>query len=140
MSSPDIAGWRACWEAVTVMTRAVEATNNAKGAAAETTACAALEKDGFTILGRRLRTKLGEIDIVAATGALLVFVEVKARPTLADAAAALGTKQQTRLMQAAELLLAEHPDWTRLDTRFDVIVVDKIGQVRRICDAFRLGG
>jgi putative endonuclease len=112
-------------------------TNASRGAAAETTACAALVQDGFVILGRRLRTRLGEIDIVAATETLLVFVEVKLRPSLADAAAALGARQQARLFAAAEYVLAEHPDWARDAMRFDVIVVDAAGRVRRICDAFR---
>jgi putative endonuclease len=113
------------------------ATNASRGAAAETTACAALVQDGFVILGRRLRTKLGEIDIVAATETLLVFVEVKLRPRLADAAASLGLRQQARLFAAAEYVLAEHPDWVRDAIRFDVIVIDTAGRVRRIRDAFR---
>ena len=112
-------------------------TNAARGAAAETTACAALVADGFAILGRRLRTRLGEIDIVAATADLLVFVEVKLRPSLAEAAAALGARQQARLVGAAEYLLGEHPDWARDAIRFDVIVVDAAGRVRRIRDAVR---
>jgi putative endonuclease len=112
-------------------------SNAARGAAAETTACAALVKDGYAILGRRLRTKLGEIDIVAANAMVLLFVEVKLRPSLADAAYALGPRQQARLLGAAEILLAEHPAWSRRDTRFDVIVVNAAGQARRIKDAFR---
>ena len=141
MSLGDIAGWTAGWEARPYdppMTH--HATNAAKGAAAETTACTALVQDGFTILGRRLRTKVGEVDIVAATATLLVFVEVKARPTLAGAAASLGSRQQTRLMQAAEYLLGEHPGWARDETRFDLVIVDAAGRIRRIADAFRLSG
>jgi len=112
-------------------------TNFAKGEAAETMACAALVQDGFVILGRRRRTALGEIDIVAATPELLVFAEVKCRPDLHRAAAALGPRQQSRLIAAAEVLLAEHPDWAREASRFDVILVDAGGRVRRIADAFR---
>jgi putative endonuclease len=115
-------------------------TSAARGEAAETAACAALVRDGFVILARRLRTPLGEIDIVAATGGLLVFVEVKSRPSLAGAAAALGPRQQGRLMAAAEYALAGQPDWARAAMRFDVILVDRAGRMRRIRDAFRLGG
>jgi putative endonuclease len=104
---------------------------------AEELACAALVRDGFVILGRRMRTALGEVDIVAATAELLVFVEVKRRADLGRAAAALGARQQARLLAAAEFLLAAHPDWTRGLIRFDVLLVDQAGRVRRVADAFR---
>jgi putative endonuclease len=112
-------------------------TSAAKGLAAEDTACNALTNDGFTILGRRLRTPAGEIDIVAATAVLLVFVEVKHRPSLAGAALSLAPRQQARLVAAAEILLAAQPGWHRPAMRFDVIVVDGGGRVRRITDALR---
>ena len=52
--------------------------------------CTALAADGWTILARRLRTAAGEIDLVAERNGLLALVEVKARPSLAGAAIALG--------------------------------------------------
>ncbi len=107
--------------------------------AAEGAACAALEADGWTVLGRRLRTPAGEVDIAAERDGLLVLVEVKARPNLADAAASLGPRQRERLMAAAAVIAAEHPEWGRAGMRFDVIMVDAGGQVRRVVDAFRLG-
>ena len=106
--------------------------------AAEEAACRALEADGWQVLARRLRTAAGEIDIVAERRGLLAFVEVKARPTLAGAAVALGPAQQARLLAAGEVALAENPGWGRVGVRFDVVVVDGAGQVRRIADAFRL--
>jgi len=111
-----------------------------RGIAAEAAAAAALERDGWRILARRLRTAAGEIDIVAEKAGLLAIVEVKARPLLADAAQALSPKQQRRLLAAAETLLAEHPDWGPEGIRFDVMVVDQAGHVRRITDAFRIEG
>ena len=113
-------------------------TNCAMGVAAEQRACAALAADGWSILGRRMRTKAGEVDAVAEKDGLVAFVEVKARPTLAMAAEALGARQQGRLMAAAEILLGEHPHWGRQGVRFDVILVDRQSRVRRIADAFRL--
>lgn len=109
-----------------------------RGIDAEAVVRRALESDGFTVLAQRLRTEAGEIDIVAATPDLLSIVEVKARPTLADAACALGRRQQARLLAAADIALAEHPEWIRRGMRFDLIVVDGAGRVRRITDAFRL--
>jgi putative endonuclease len=109
-----------------------------RGIDAEAAACRALTRDGWTVLAQRLRTKAGEIDIVAATADLLAIVEVKARRTLADAAMALGPRQQVRLLAAAEIVLADHPEWAREGMRFDLIIVDAAGTVRRIADAFRL--
>jgi putative endonuclease len=97
-----------------------------------------LSHHGWTVLARRLRTEAGEIDIVAAQPDLLAIIEVKARRTLADAALALSARQRDRLLAAAEIVLAEHPDWARRGMRFDLIVVDAVGRVRRIVDAFRL--
>lgn len=108
-----------------------------RGVGAEAAACAALEREGWTVLGRRLRTEAGEIDLVAEKDGLLAVIEVKSRPTLADAAAALSARQRARLLGAAEILLAAHPGWGRAGVRFDVLVVDVAGRVRRITDAFR---
>ena len=120
------------------MSRALRGrTAQARGVDAETTACTALEREGWTILGRRLRTEAGEIDLAAERNGVCVFVEVKARPTLADAAIAVTARQQARLLAAAEILLAEHPEWGGSGVRFDLIVVDAAGTVRRIADAFR---
>lgn len=110
----------------------------ARGVRAEAAAVAALLADGFSVLGQRLRTPSGEIDIVVATPDLLAFIEVKARPNLAEAAYALASPQRRRLIAAAAWLLAEHPEWARRDTRFDVVLVDAAGRVRRIADAFRI--
>ncbi|WP_428491065.1 YraN family protein [Rhodopila sp.] len=105
--------------------------------AAEQAACSALLRDGWTILARRLRTAAGEVDAVAEKAGLLSIVEVKSRPTLAEAAIALTARQQSRLVGACEIILAEHPDWGANGVRFDVLVVDPAGNVRRIADAFR---
>ncbi len=113
-------------------------TNAAVGLAAEQSACQALAAEGWSILGRRLRTKAGEIDAVAEKDGLVAFIEVKARPTLAMAACALGPKQQGRLISAAEILLGEHPEWGPAGVRFDVLLVDRASRVRRVVDAFRL--
>ena len=110
----------------------------AGGVAAEHAACAALAADGWDVLLRRARTPSGEVDIVARCGAVIAFIEVKARPSFAEAAHALGGRQRTRLLRAAAALVAGHPEWTDCDLRFDVLLVDRAGQVRRITDAIRM--
>ena len=108
----------------------------------EAAACAALVRDGWTILLQRARTGAGEIDIVAErrtahAPSLLAFIEVKTRPRLVEAAAALSGRQQTRLLTAAAILQGLHPEWMHDGIRFDVLLVDAAGRVRRIADAFR---
>ena len=75
---------------------------------------------------------------MAERDGLLAIVEVKARPDLAGAAHALGPAQRRRLLAAAEAVLATNPGWGRAGVRFDVMLVDAAGVVRRITDAFRL--
>src|SRR5437763_11156706 len=49
------------------------------GQLGEDLACEELRRRGYTILDRRFRTRCGELDIIARDGAVLVFVEVRAR-------------------------------------------------------------
>ena len=112
----------------------------ARGMNAEDAACAALVRDGWTILDCRVRTEAGEVDVLADKDGLLAIIEVKARPTLAGAAVALSSRQQARLLGAAECVLAAHPSWGANGVRFDLLLVDAAGSVRRIADAFRLEG
>lgn len=108
------------------------------GLAAEAAACSALLRDGWTILAQRLQTGAGEIDIVADKDGLLAIIEVKSRKTLSQAAYAVSPRQRARLIAAADAVLAAHPDWGMAGVRFDVVVVDDAGAIRRIADAFRL--
>ena len=108
-----------------------------RGRHAEDRAAAALEAEGWQVLARRVRTGLGEIDLIAERASLLAFCEVKARPTLAEAAFALGHAQRRRLVAGAEAWLAQNPTHGAAGVRFDVLLVDGNGEVRRIADAFR---
>jgi putative endonuclease len=93
------------------------------GLSAESRGAALLVAKGYRILARRFRTPVGEIDIVARRRGVLIFVEVKARENFADAAEAIGRRQQSRIIAAAELWLATHPQDTQCDMRFDVVLV-----------------
>lgn len=118
--------------------RAIREAAEARGRRAEQHAAAALEAEGWQVLARRARLPAGEIDLVAERAGLLAFVEVKARATLAEAAFALGPRQRARLAAAAEAWLAANPGRGAAGMRFDVLLVDAAGRVRRIADAFRL--
>ena len=80
------------------------------GLSAESRAAAFLIAKGYRIVARRFRRPVGEIDIVARRRGMLVFVEVKARERLDDAAEAVIVRQQRRIIAAAEVWLAAHPD------------------------------
>ncbi len=120
-------------------TTARRADAEARGRAAENAAAAALERDGWVVLARRARTGVGELDLVAEKDGLLAFVEVKMRPSLAEAASALGPRQRARLVAAAAAWLAANPGRGTAGIRFDVLLADPAGRVRRIADAFREG-
>ena len=53
---------------------------HAFGLKAEDAACAALAREGWTVLGRRVRTEAGELDVLAEQDGVLAVIEVKARP------------------------------------------------------------
>jgi putative endonuclease len=93
------------------------------GLSAESRAATFLVAKGYRILARRFRTPLGEIDIVALRRGVLVFVEVKARDNFDDAAEAIGKRQQNRIIGAAQMWLAAHPEDAMRDMRFDAILV-----------------
>jgi putative endonuclease len=118
--------------------RALREAADRRGRHAEDRAAAALVAEGWQVLARRARTPAGELDLVAQRDGLLAFVEVKARATLTEAAFALGAAQRGRLLRAAEWWLGANPGQGAAGVRFDVVLVDAAGRVRRIADAFRL--
>lgn len=93
------------------------------GLSAESKASAYLIAKGYRILARRFRTPYGEIDIVARRRGLLAFVEVKARPSLDDAAYSVTPQQQQRIIAAAQAWLMTHPEHAEFDMRFDAILI-----------------
>ena len=98
------------------------------GVTAEARAAAYLVGRGYAIAARRFKSKVGEVDIVARRNAELIFVEVKARRRLDDAAWSITPRQQKRIVAAAEAWLADHPDDGLRDIRFDVILVARNGR------------
>jgi putative endonuclease len=103
---------------------------------AETRAAALLLAKGFRIAARRFRSPAGEIDIVAKRGNLLIFVEVKARGALDDAAWSVTERQKRRIASAAAAWLAAHPDDAHCDMRFDAVLVAPRALPRHVTGAF----
>ena len=106
------------------------------GVSAEARAAAFLTEQGYRILAQRFRTRQGEIDLIAAKRGLVAFVEVKARARLADAAYAVTPRQQQRIIAAASLWLADHPDHAADELRFDAVLIAPRSSPRHIIAAF----
>lgn len=111
-----------------------------RGRRAELLAAAWLILKGYRILARRARTGAGEIDLVAARGRVLAFVEVKARRTAAAAAYAVTPRQQTRLARAASAWRGRRPRFAMLQPRFDLVIVRPWRPPRHLRAAFRPEG
>jgi len=93
---------------------------------------------GYRILGRRVRTPLGEIDLVAqAPGGVVCFIEVKTRDTVRGAVEALLPRQQARIARAADTFLAQKPHLKPRAVRFDTITVARGRLPRHFPDAWR---
>lgn len=115
------------------------------GQAGESAAEEYLRRKGYRILARNLRSSLGELDLVAEDGQVLVFVEVKARRTDAFGGAiyAIHHRKQEKLIQLAAQYLARHHIKDRL-CRFDVVLLqgpDAVApQIEHILNAFEVSG
>jgi len=105
------------------MTTAARQKAHRLGHVAEWRAVWRLRLAGYSILARRYKTKLGEIDIVARRGDILAFVEVKARADFIVAADSLGARQFGRVARAASLFIARHPRYAVCSVRFDAVLV-----------------
>ena len=96
---------------------------HARGHRGEWLAAFALMVKGYRTVARRYKTRLGEIDLIARRGDLVLIVEVKVRKTLLEAMDALGYASERRIEAAADLWLARQPDHGRLSMRFDMVAV-----------------
>ena len=107
------------------------------GSRAENSACAFLEQQGFTIVTRNFLRRVGELDVVARAGDLLVIAEVRTRASDAygGAAASVGRAKQKRIAAIAGLLLQRHPELRCCRVRFDVLVVRE-GEIEWFKHAF----
>jgi putative endonuclease len=94
-----------------------------RGRFSELLAAAALMGKGYRILGRRVRTPYGELDLVAVRSRRIAFVEVKRRATRAEGEAALTPRQAARMGRAAEFWLSRHPRYREYDMGLDAVLV-----------------
>jgi putative endonuclease len=109
-----------------------------RGRRGELLATLMLLAKAYRILGRRVRTPLGEIDLIARSPqGVICFIEVKARDIFADAVEAVSPRQQARIARAAEHFLALRPRLRAKAMRFDTITVTRGRFPRHLRDAWR---
>lgn len=79
---------------------------------------------GYQILARNLRTRLGEIDLLALEGETIVFIEVKTRKSDARGRPeeAIHPRKQKQLSRVAMALLKSR-GWLHRQSRIDVITI-----------------
>ncbi len=106
------------------------------GLSAESRAAAYLVAKGYRIVARRFRSGVGEIDIIARRRNTIIFVEVKARARLDDAAYAVTQHQRSRIIAAAEAWIAAHPQHAQSEFRFDAMLVAPGKLPRHLTAAF----
>lgn len=106
------------------------------GLAAEDLVASDYTRRDHAIAARRWRGQAGEIDLIAREGETVVFIEVKKSRSFATAAARLGRRQMERILASAGEFLAGEPRGQLTDVRFDLAVVNKLGAIEVIENAF----
>lgn len=94
-----------------------------------------LRLKGWQIVARRVRTKAGEVDLIARRPGLVAFVEVKLRRTPAELDMAIDERRLARVAAAAEVLMADYAK-AGDDIRVDVILIARGTPLRHIENAW----
>ncbi|MCC4592746.1 YraN family protein [Xanthomonas sacchari] len=118
----------------------METERRRRGNAVEAAARAELERAGLRLIAANVAFRGGELDLVMQQAQSLVFVEVRYRRSTAfgGGAASVDLRKRRRLLLAAQLFLAAHPQYANWPCRFDVVEAD--GDPPRLTwlrDAFR---
>lgn len=108
------------------------------GLAAEAQVADQYLRCGKPIAARRWRGSTGEIDIVARDGAAVIFIEVKKAATHTRAAERLTHAQMRRIYASASEFIAGEPLGQGTEVRFDVALVDAVGRIEIVENAFGL--
>lgn len=108
---------------------APSSTTRAAGALYEDIALAHLQRAGLKLLARNFTCRLGELDLVMQSAAIVVFVEVRYRRTTrarinyGDGIDSISAAKRARLSRAAAVFLSTYPHLAQHTCRFDVIAI-----------------
>jgi putative endonuclease len=106
------------------------------GLSAEESVARVYDGGGMPVCARRWRGESGEIDLVARDGDRVIFVEVKQSRTHELAASHVTPRQMARVWNAASEFLAGEPRGQLTDVRIDVALVDAVGRVSILQNAY----
>lgn len=111
------------------------------GRNAEKIACHFLEKKGYRLIAQNKRCQRGiganEIDLIMKKNKTLIFVEVKKRHSSNQCAYAITPKAQQRIFRAAEIFIAQNPNFQDYQYRFDALLISDSERPTHILDAWR---
>ena len=110
-----------------------------RGRAGETLAALYLRFKGYRILAQRVRTPVGEIDLIAEKSGVVAFVEVKARRRANAALGAVTLHAWNRISRAADHWMAKHPRYSDHGWRYDIIAIAPSRLPVHLRDAWRPG-
>jgi putative endonuclease len=108
-----------------------------RGKEGEEQAVAAIKTAGMEIIARNIRSKYGEVDIVALEGETIVFIEVKSWNSynFEDLQYSIDIKKQRKIIKTAKYFLSENRKYNKMTVRFDVIFV-KNNSITHLASAF----
>lgn len=111
------------------------------GAEAETRALVFLEGQGLKLIERNWRCKAGELDLVMQEAGTVVIVEVRgrSRSDYGEAVETVDARKRAKLVRATRLWLARRPHWAEAPLRFDVVTLDREGNIDWLREAFDTG-
>ena len=110
-----------------------------RGRTGEAIAAGFLRLKGYRILARRVRTPVGEIDLVVRKAGIVAFVEVKARKQADVALASVPPASWQRIACAAEYWMARRPAYADYGWRYDLIAIMPGRWPVHLRDAWRPG-
>ncbi len=98
-----------------------------------------LKNKGYKIISRNFKTPIGEVDIIAQDGKILVFVEVKTRSddSFGRPFEAVNHRKREKLKKVALYYMKHHRN--DMPLRFDVLSIEMDGErskIEHIIDAF----
>lgn len=123
----------------TALALAQQRGRHLRGVLSEFVAALLLVMRGYRIVDRRHRSRYGEIDLIAARGRRLAFVEVKYRATIDAAAAAISDRQASRIASAAEQWVWQHPQYHDREIGLDAVLVGRFQLPRHVVNALQPG-
>lgn len=106
------------------------------GRRSESLAAWYLRLKGYRIVASRVKTPVGEIDLIARRFGTTAFVEVKARQHSGEVAVALEAVNTSRISRAAQYYISRHPALAETPLRFDVIFLAPGTWPRHVKGAF----